>query len=64
MCARERNLEDDSRIKGPGKDPFNLKAEEVNQFIKRVGDCNKIVKRNASKTFERGTRVWRPGAST
>jgi len=27
--GRERNLEDDTRIKSPEKDPFNLKAEDI-----------------------------------
>ena len=34
-----------------------LKAKEAIQSIKRIGDCHKNAKRNASKISETGTRV-------
>ena len=54
--GRERNLEKNTKLK-PWGNQFNLKAKEAIQSIKRIGDCHKNSKRNATKIPETGTRV-------
>ena len=41
----------------PWGNQVNLKAKEAIQSIKRIGDCHKNSKRNATKIPETGTRV-------
>ena len=54
---RERKKSGEKYKIKPWGNQFNLKAKEAIQSIKRIGDCHKNSKRNATKIPETGTRV-------